>query len=478
MKREFIINIILLFIINILIKPIYIFGVEARIQDTVGTEAYGLYFFYFNFIFLFQFINDPGLQNWNAQYIPKNRVNIQSHFSNLLQIKFILAFIFISIVCLSAFFLGYLDTWMIFFMAVNFVLSSLFMVFRGVVAGLGHYRSDSLLSSLDKLLMLFILGYLVWFSDYRDNFDIRFLIYGQTMAYLIACLVAFSLIIRKISLIFKPIRIEDIKTVIQSSAPYVLIMIFMTTYNKLDGVMLGWLLDDNNYQAGVYAAAYRFYDAANMVGYLFAALLLPMYASEINDKNILKELLDTGIKYTTSLSLVMLASIWFFGDDILKLLYSEYQPDFFKSLRFLMISYFMVATAYIYGTLLVATGNVKNLNIVFAAGLVVNIVLCLILIPSFKAVGASIATLLTQILVMAGQIYLVKKQMNIVISASELRRIVSFALSIIGAFFILTAVLKIEWYLILGLCILICVLLSFIFKIINQKDLALIRNRK
>lgn len=68
-------------------------------------------------------------------------------------------------------------------------------------------------------------------------------------------------------------------------APYVLIMIFMTAYNKLDGVMLGWLLDDNKYQAGIYAAAYRFYEAANMSGYLFASLLLPMYASNI-DQNL------------------------------------------------------------------------------------------------------------------------------------------------------------------------------------------------
>jgi hypothetical protein len=76
-KREFLINIVLLFVINLMIKPIYIFGIEAKVQDLTGIQSYGLYFFYFNFIFLFQFINDPGLQSWNAQYIPKNRSEIQ-----------------------------------------------------------------------------------------------------------------------------------------------------------------------------------------------------------------------------------------------------------------------------------------------------------------------------------------------------------------------------------------------------------------
>ena len=78
MKREFTINIILLLFINILIKPAYIFGIETEVQNIVGTEAYGMYFAYFNFVFLFQFINDPGLQNYNAQLIAKNRESVSN----------------------------------------------------------------------------------------------------------------------------------------------------------------------------------------------------------------------------------------------------------------------------------------------------------------------------------------------------------------------------------------------------------------
>ena len=353
------------------------------------------------------------------------------------------------------------------------------MLFRsGMVAGMGHYRIDSLLSSLDKLLMIIILGYLLWFSDYRQSFDIKYLIYGQSIAYLVACLTAFVFIIKKIKPVFKPINAQEFLKVIKASTPFVLIMIFMTTYNKLDGVMLGWLLNDNNYQVGVYAAAYRFYDAANMVGYLFASLLLPMYASHIGDKSMIAELLETGIKYTAALSLVIVVIVLFFGDEILKLLYSEYQSDFFKASQLLMISYFMVSISYIYGTLLVASGKVGNLNLVFGAGLVINVVLCLVLIPEYKAVGASVATLVTQSLVMVGQIYFVRKQIGITLSVQEVLRIVFFAMGISGIFLVFTSILDIEWYLILGLCILICVLLSFIFKIFDKKDLSIIQIKK
>jgi O-antigen/teichoic acid export membrane protein len=164
-------------------------------------------------------------------------------------------------------------------------------------------------------------------------------------------------------------------------------MIFMTAYNKLDGVMLGWLLDDNKYQAGIYAAAYRFYEAANMSGYLFASLLLPMYASNIDQKPILTELIGKGTKLTCIISFMLLGIIFFYGERILQFLYSAYHPDLYTTLQVIMLAYCLVAVSYIFGTYIAATAKVKNLNIVFAAGLIVNILLCLILIPEYGASG-------------------------------------------------------------------------------------------
>jgi hypothetical protein len=169
-KREFLINIVLLFVINLMIKPIYIFGIEAKVQDLVGIQSYGLYFFYFNFIFLFQFVNDPGLQSWNAQYIPKNRSEIQSLLPEIFQAKVLLSLTFLFMVNLISYFLGYIDGEMIFYISLSFVLSSFFMILRGMIAGLGFYRTDSLISALDKLLMIIILGYLLYFTPLQSGF--------------------------------------------------------------------------------------------------------------------------------------------------------------------------------------------------------------------------------------------------------------------------------------------------------------------
>ena len=53
MKREFASNIALLILINLLIKPAYIFGVDRSVQNLVGAEDFGIYFGLYNFAFLF-----------------------------------------------------------------------------------------------------------------------------------------------------------------------------------------------------------------------------------------------------------------------------------------------------------------------------------------------------------------------------------------------------------------------------------------
>lgn len=471
MKREFVINIMLLFIINLMIKPLYIFGVEARIQDLTGANEYGLYFFYFNFIFLFQFINDPGIQNWNAQYLPKNRHDASIHISKLLQSKLLLGIVFLAVIGIVSMVAGYADFYLVIMIGVSFILSSLFMLLRTCISGMGYYKTDTALSSIDKVLMLLILGYLAWFSEYRFDFHISLLIIGQIIAYTVSCLIAFIIIFYRVSPTFELLKFNQIGTVIRSGAPFLLIMVLMTAYNKIDGVLLGSLLDDNNYQVGVYAAAYRFYDAANMTGYLFAALLLPMYASHIDNHNTIQELLQSGLKLSISVASVVIGIVMVFGENLLQLLYSDYQPDYLWTLRILIISYFMISVGYIYGTLILSTGNVKKLNVVFIVGLVLQIILCLLFIPYLRSVGAAIATLTTQIIVMIGQIYLVKKEFAIRIDSKEFYHCVYFGISSLVVLWLMSLNHYVEWYINLFFSILICVLLSFSFKILDYKDI-------
>jgi hypothetical protein len=68
MNREFLINTLFLVVINVIIKPFYIFGIDRAVQNRVGEVNYGIYFALFSFTFLFQIINDFGIQNFIGNF--------------------------------------------------------------------------------------------------------------------------------------------------------------------------------------------------------------------------------------------------------------------------------------------------------------------------------------------------------------------------------------------------------------------------
>ena len=83
----------------------------------------------------------------------------------------------------------------------------------------------------------------------------------------------------RLSFTFDPSQIKDL---LSHAFPFAIIFILMSLYSRMDGIMLKSLLDDDAVSAGIYAAGFRVYDAMNMVGFLFASLLLPMFANVLS----------------------------------------------------------------------------------------------------------------------------------------------------------------------------------------------------
>jgi O-antigen/teichoic acid export membrane protein len=62
-----------------------------------------------------------------------------------------------------------------------------------------------------------------------------------------------------------------------------------------------------------------------------------------------------------------------------------------------MTAFLGMAGTIIYGTLLTANGNLRELNVTSAIAVIINLILNLILIPKYHAAGAAIACLVTQV---------------------------------------------------------------------------------
>ena len=445
MKREFLFNIVLLVIINLLVKVSYLFFIEVEIQNTLGPEKYGLFLALFNFSSLLQFINDPGLQSHNSTLVASGEKGVTSHIRYTLGLKVLLSATFVIAVMAAAYVVGYRDEEvrsLLFLIAINQVLSTGYMFLRSNLSALGFYRYDTFISALDKLLMIAILGYILIFHS--ETLTLTHFVLGQMGAYVIACIVALSMLMRKGIPVVPGFSISKSMDTLKGAAPFALILLLMASYNKMDGVMLERLIEGGAYHAGIYAASLRFMDAANMGAYLMAALLLPMFASQHNEKGMISQLSGLAIRLmTVYVTIICVVGINYRYD--LMGIYDAYDAQYGNLLIFHLLSFGCVAISYVYGTLLTATRKLRKMNYVLILGLLINLALNLWLIPRIFAEGAAIATLITQATVMAGQVILATSLFNLRVNVSQIIRALLFVIIAYGVVYTISQVEGVKW---------------------------------
>lgn len=481
MNREFVINIILLIGINVLIKPFYLFGIDAKIQYLVGQESYGIFFTLFNFAYLFQIINDPGIQNYNSHKVASDESFIHKNLGKLLQSKAVFGLLFLIAVAFGGLVMGYPASYfyILLLVSINHFFATLFIFLRSNIAALGRYRTDSMISGLDKVLMVVILGYLLYVQNIGSAFQIEYLIYAQMVSYVVACTVAGVLLRSSVQQVYWDWSFAYMRQLLKDTLPYALVLLLMTIYSRMDTVMLERILMDNGFQSGVYASCYRFMEALNMVGYLFAALLLPMYARMFKSGEGIASLSNIALRLMLLTCFTAALCIGVFRMEILHLLYPYADQVYGDTLALLLVGYIAISISYIYGTMQVANGTLSALNWVFFAGVVLNILLNFALISDLKVVGAAIATAVTQTLVMMGQIYLGHSRFSIPYDFKlMLRLILWLGVSASGVLYLKSQV-NLDSIIAIGLSILICALTALLLGVIKKDMLfSLLRNSK
>jgi O-antigen/teichoic acid export membrane protein len=410
-QRKFITNLGLLLLLNFLIKPFWIFGIDRTVQNTVSSEDYGLYFALFNFSMLFNILLDLGLTNYNNRNIAQNSHLLSKYFSGIVVFKLLLAFVYFIVTFTIGFISGY-DSYrfyILLFLAINQFLISFILYLRSNVAGLQLFKVDSLLSVLDKTLMIAFCVVLLWGNLLQTPFTLMHFIYAQTLAYLITAIFVFIVVLFKAEKFTLKINIPFLWLIIKQTFPYAVLVLTMTFYYRMDVVMLDFMLDDGEKQAAIYAQPYRLMEAFNQIGVLFAGLLLPMFAFMIKKNEKVNELLQLSFSLLFIPAIVLAIMAFYFSIPIMESLYVSNIQEAAKILPILMCCFVAISTTYIYGTLLTANGNLLVLNKLAIGGLFLNLILNYFLIPDFQGYGSALASLITQSLIVIFQMIIVKK---------------------------------------------------------------------
>ena len=434
MRKKLLSGLFWILLANLIVKPLWILGVEVGVQNAVGNAMYGFYAALFNFSYIFNILLDFGITNYNTRNIAQHPQLIQKHLSGILGIKFCLLGLYLVVTFTVGLMMGYgsAEFRMLAWLTLAQFLNSLILYLRSNFEGLLLFKWDSLFSVLDRLLMIVICGFLLWapkFSILNFQFSIYHFVYAQVIAYGITAALAFVVIARKTK--FRRLRWDwrFFLVILKQSAPFALLVLLMASYNRIDPILLRRLASDAD--AGIYAGAFRLLDALTMVAYLVSVALLPVFSRLCREANssAVSDVLRLVFWPMTlfAVGAAVVCALW--AEPLMEWLFPGRGMLYVPVFRVLIFGFIPICFTYIFGTLLTAGGYLRQLNLFAATTLVLNVVINLLLIPRLGAVGSAWASLTAQTFMALAQLLLAIRLFRFPWSVFRLPRLSEFNLS-------------------------------------------------
>lgn len=396
MTRQVIKNIALLVLLNLMVKPFFIIGIDAEVQNRVGAEAFGQYFALLNLSYLLNIVLDLGFANYLTRKVAQSPASAKQ-LSALFATRLMLVIPYTVITFLLYLALGYPlsqeSMYLISLLMICQLLVAGIQFSRAVLSGLHLFATDRLISVSDRLMLIVLCVWMLW-GQSTNQVTVKLFVELQVLAYGITAIVSlFS--VRKY-LACKWLGWKALRVTLKETMPFALLTLLMMAYTRTDALMIERLDNDGAFSAGIYAMGYRLLDAVNMMVMLVGVVLLPVFSKMLAEKQSSQQLVGFVFRLFFAVVVLLAVICFFWPQQILALRYHQWTEMAAEPFAMLMIGFVGTALTYLYGTLLTAANDMAFLNKVALVGFVLNIVANAVLIPEYGVVGAAFATMATQ----------------------------------------------------------------------------------
>ena len=185
---------------------------------------------------------------------------------------------------------------------------------------------------------------------------------------------------------------------LREAAPLSVGAALATVYYRVDTIMLSQL--DDFSAVALYGVAYKFVDLAHFLSSAVTTALLPLLvAAWPDDPRALRHEVRRGATVLLLLGGFVVVQFALFADPVIRLVYGEAYVAASLAARVVVLSEVISFASALALVVLVAAGRHRRYPLIALVGLVVNVGLNLVLIPAASYLGAAVATLVTELLV-------------------------------------------------------------------------------
>lgn len=380
----------------LVIQKIISFSYFVIIARALGPADLGKYYFALSFTTIFAIFIDLGLSNVLTRETAKTPARGQALISNVLAIKIPLALISFSAVIILINLLGYpqLTKELVYLSSISMLLDSFTLSFFAIARGFHNLSFESIASVVFQLIVL-----MVGLLTLKLGLGIRALMSALVLASVFNFSYSALIVWRRWRIkIYPKVEPALLKIIINIAIPFALFGIYQRVYLYLDTVLLSLMAGDK--EVGLYQIAFKIIFALQFLPLAFSASLYPAFSAYwAKNRQQLAITFERAMNYLIIISLPVSIGIITIADKVV-LLFREGYAESILPLRISMISVVFSFLLFAVGSLLNACDRQKSNTRIMALATAISVIMNLLLIPHFKAVGASITAAFTNFLML------------------------------------------------------------------------------
>lgn len=439
--------------------------VIARILLNTGVNDYSVIVSY---VAMFAILSDFGTSAILVRDVSRDHVKLGSYLGSYLLIRFTIVGVMLTIALALTSFMPYSPFVIhyIYIMVLSQLLFQAALIISSVFQAterMEHIAYGLILQSILYCVIGFVL-----IDTNLGNMGVAGLVYANLLSSL-AMLVYFLLsayrIVGHVSL---NINREIGKYLLIAGMPFGISGILSTIYSYVDRFLLSILRYSD---VANYTNPYTLVMGLSFIMLGYSTAIFPMFSKMVNRKSSLKYACEKSFKYLIMLVLPMCVGVSLLADRIVFTLWAGSFAGAVPVLQILVwLLAFMVVT-YIGSSLLTSTHR-EYLNMyIMLASAIANILLNILLIPLYGAIGSSVASLLTLGLMSAGLIlYTLRDDLNGINLIGPVVK-VAIASGIMALFIVFVPLNNLVLYILMGAAVYFIVLL--LLRYVNRDDVEL-----
>ncbi len=372
----------------------------------LGVENYGYLNFVLSFIGIFAIFGDLGINTLIFRDVSKNTSLKEEYFNNLFLPKMLLLFLVSLVMIVVSFFIDkpLVVKQMIFFGLFFMLFSYGSHIIFFNLSSLQKFKYQAYQELLSKLLYTVFALIVIYFNQ-----GLLGIFLSQVIAFFIVFLYLFFIVKKYIKLKLK-LNISFFINKIKYSWPFALSNLFTVIFFNFDKLFISFFIND--FQLGLYSSS------VTLISFLIAIIsLLGMVFFNLFSKYSFQKQVSSILNKFLKISMIISFPIFLGGillsKEIIQLVFGSQYILASPSFSILLLFFFLISFSIVFTNFLMAHNKEKLVLKIRGISTGINILLNFLFIPLFGIIGASIATVISEII-------------NLIYLSLETKKITSF----------------------------------------------------